>query len=123
MSTEKIGDVIILGGGVLGFSIAYHLAKEGIASQVIEMDAIGAKASGKADGMIGSAVGMFFYAGSSYSVGGTKRTMVTFGGESYRRFQQLHLELQESCPRWARQWSLQPMALPQDLGTPGDWPA
>ena len=89
MSAKKVEDVVILGGGVLGFSIAYHLAKEGIRSQVIEMDSIGARASGKSDGMIGGAVGMFFY------TGGDMRSMLPFGRESYRWFQQLYLELKE----------------------------
>ena len=83
MPTKKVEEVVILGGGVFGFSIAYHLAKEGIPSQVIEMDAIGAKASGKADGMIGGAVGMFFYAG------GAMRSMLPLGEESYRRLKQV----------------------------------
>ena len=38
-------ELSILGGGVIGFSIAYHLAKEGVPCQVIEMDSIASKAS------------------------------------------------------------------------------
>lgn len=45
-------EVIILGGGVAGFSTAYHLGKKGVSCQVIEMDSIGAKASGRAEGLI-----------------------------------------------------------------------
>lgn len=89
MPARNAGDVVILGGGVFGFSIAYHLAKEGIACHVVEMDSIAAKASGKGDGMIGGALGMFFYAG------GAMRSLIPFGRESYCRFQQLHLELKE----------------------------
>jgi glycine oxidase len=41
-------DVIIIGAGVIGCSIAYHLAKKGITAQIVEREAIGARASGKA---------------------------------------------------------------------------
>jgi len=41
-------DVIIIGAGVTGCSIAYHLAKKGVPSQIVERDSIGARASGKA---------------------------------------------------------------------------
>ena len=46
MASQK--EVVIIGGGVIGCSIAYHLAKQGIPSQVIERDSIAARASGKA---------------------------------------------------------------------------
>lgn len=46
MSPEK--EVVIIGAGVIGCSIAYHLAKRGVPSQIIEMDSIAARASGKA---------------------------------------------------------------------------
>lgn len=41
-------NVVIIGAGVIGCSIAYHLAKQGVPSQIIEMDSIAARASGKA---------------------------------------------------------------------------
>ena len=40
-------EVIISGAGVIGCSIAYHLAKQGVPSQIIERDSIAARASGK----------------------------------------------------------------------------
>ncbi len=46
MSSKK--EVVIIGAGVIGCSIAYHLAKRGVPSQIIEMDSIAARASGKA---------------------------------------------------------------------------
>ena len=45
---SKKGDVVIVGAGVIGCSIAYHLAKKGIASTIIERESIGSRASGKA---------------------------------------------------------------------------
>ena len=90
-------DVVILGGGVFGFSIAYHLAQEGIISQVIEMDSIAAKASGRSNGIISNAVGsMFRYAGSTHAKGGAERIFARLAEESFERFQRLHLELKEN---------------------------
>ncbi|GAH72471.1 unnamed protein product, partial [marine sediment metagenome] len=40
-------EVVIVGAGVIGCSIAYHLAQQGVPSQIIEMDSIAARASGK----------------------------------------------------------------------------
>ena len=44
------GDVVIVGGGIVGMATAYYLAKGGVASVVIERDAIGSHASGYAYG-------------------------------------------------------------------------
>lgn len=41
-------DVVIIGAGVVGCSIAYHLAKRGITCFIIERESIGSRASGKA---------------------------------------------------------------------------
>ena len=40
-------EIVIVGAGVVGCSIAYHLAKQGVPSQIIEREAIAARASGK----------------------------------------------------------------------------
>jgi len=50
LSSKK--DIVIIGAGVIGCSIAYHLAKKGIASTIIDRESIGARASGKAWGVI-----------------------------------------------------------------------
>jgi len=44
--------IVIVGAGVIGSSIAYHLARKGIPSRIIERESIGARASGKAWGVI-----------------------------------------------------------------------
>ena len=41
-------DVVIVGAGVIGSSIAYHLGKRGMRSTLVEREAIGTRASGKA---------------------------------------------------------------------------
>ena len=41
-------DVVIVGAGVIGSSIAYHLGKRGMRSTMVERESIGARASGKA---------------------------------------------------------------------------
>ena len=47
MSTEK-NDVVIVGAGVIGCSIAYHLGKQGVRTTLVERESIGTHASGKA---------------------------------------------------------------------------
>jgi len=46
MSTHK--DVIVIGAGVIGCSIAYHLGRRGISTCIVERESIGTRASGKA---------------------------------------------------------------------------
>ena len=41
-------DAAVIGGGVIGSSIAYHLAKKGLKAVIIEKESVGARASGKA---------------------------------------------------------------------------
>ncbi len=45
-------DVVVVGGGVIGCSVAYHLAREGVTTRLVERDAIGAHASQVAAGML-----------------------------------------------------------------------
>jgi glycine oxidase len=49
-------DAVIIGGGIIGVSIAYQLAKRGKKVAVLERDTIGAHASGAAGGMLGAQV-------------------------------------------------------------------
>ena len=46
-------DVAIIGGGVIGCSIAYYLAREGIKSTLFEGRRIGSGASGATAGVVG----------------------------------------------------------------------
>ena len=45
-------DVVIIGGGVVGASIAYHLASEGSSVTIIERDSIASHASGFSGGLL-----------------------------------------------------------------------
>ena len=49
----KTSDVVIIGGGVIGCSVAYQLAKLGLKSTVLERTYFGAGASGATAGVIG----------------------------------------------------------------------
>ena len=46
MSTGR--DVIVIGAGVIGCSIAYHLGRRGVSARVVDRESIAARASGKA---------------------------------------------------------------------------
>ncbi len=50
---SKNADVVIVGGGVIGCSIAYQLAKQGIRATVLERGRFGSGASGATAGVIG----------------------------------------------------------------------
>lgn len=99
-------DVVVIGGGAIGFSTAYHLAKQGIQSQVIEMDGIAAKASGRAMGYVGAAGLMTFTTmndwrsdpeddSSAYPTGDL-RPCLELGWESSQLMPQLAEELKET---------------------------
>jgi glycine oxidase len=59
MSTRK--DVIVVGAGAIGCSIAYHLGRRGISSCIVDRESIATRASGKAWAVFTYAPAMFAY--------------------------------------------------------------
>src|SRR5579884_2961251 len=55
MSMNQSTDVAIIGGGVIGCSIAYQLSKSGIRASIIEREEIAAEASSAAAGLLAPA--------------------------------------------------------------------
>ena len=47
---SKSKDVIVIGAGAIGCSIAYHLGRRGISTRVVDRESIAVRASGKALG-------------------------------------------------------------------------
>lgn len=81
---KKGSDVVILGAGAIGCSIAYHLARRGTASLVVDRDSIGSRASGKAWAVVSYPPYIFAMAQSSGSYFGMPE------GESVARWQDLY---------------------------------
>ncbi len=52
MATKQVMDVVIIGGGVSGCSIAYHLSKAGVQVTVLERAEVAAEASSAAAGLL-----------------------------------------------------------------------
>ena len=51
---NRVGKVVIIGGGVVGLSTAYFLAQQGVTSTVVERDAVASHSSGFAYGGLSS---------------------------------------------------------------------
>jgi len=88
-------DVAIIGGGVAGCSIAYHLAEKGLGSLIIERDAVASQASGKAWGVISPPENILLYMEGSIYLKGSMLPCVPLSGEGLRRFPILAQELKE----------------------------
>ena len=81
----KTTDVVVIGAGVVGCSIAYYLAREGVNVIVLEREAIGSGASAHATGSL-SLLGAEFSAGASFQM----------ARASYSEFEQIVPELESA---------------------------
>ncbi len=63
----KTADVVVIGAGVVGCSVAYYLAQEGVNVTILERDAIGSGASAHATGSL-SLLGAEFSPGASFQI-------------------------------------------------------
>ena len=63
----KTADVVVIGAGVVGCSVAYYLAREGINVTILEREAIGSGASAHATGSL-SLLGAEFSPGASFQI-------------------------------------------------------
>jgi len=88
-------EVVIVGGGVAGCSIAYHLTKQGICPQIIERDAIASQASGKAWGIFALPAYIRLAAEGNLVPKGGLRLSARLSEEGYKRIPQLAQELKE----------------------------
>ena len=78
-------EAVIIGGGVIGCSIAYHLAKVGVKVTLLERGRVGEQASSAASGVLSATS-----PGDDSPYGRLTR-------ESLTMFHNLHEELRESC--------------------------
>ena len=81
----KTADVVVIGAGVVGCSIAYYLAREGLSVTVLERESIGSGASAHATGSLGL-LGAEFSPGPSFQM----------ARASYAEFQELVPELESA---------------------------
>jgi len=104
MSTRK--DVIVVGAGVIGCSIAYHLGRRGISTCVVDRESIAVRASGKAwavftYGPAWTAYEKCITAPSEAFESGPLDTTLTVPGESVADWLYLHTASYERMPEFA----------------------
>jgi len=104
VSTRK--DVIVIGAGVIGCSIAYHLGRRGISTCIVDRESIAARASGKAWAVFTYAPTFVAYercvtAPPEGFENGPVHTDLTVPGESVADWLYLHSASHDRMPEFA----------------------
>jgi glycine oxidase len=104
MSTRK--DVIVVGAGVIGCSIAYHLGRRGISSYIVDRESIAVRASGKAWAVFTYGPAWTGYercvtTPSAGAPGAPVDTALTVAGESVEHWLYLHSASYDRMPEFA----------------------
>jgi glycine oxidase len=86
-------DILIVGGGVIGCSIAYELAKAGLKPLVIEKDTLGSQATRAGAGMLGAQVEMHS-PGAMFELGVASRALFPQLREELIEVSGIDMELQ-----------------------------
>jgi glycine oxidase len=95
-------EVVIVGAGAVGCSIAYHLAKHGVPSQIVERESIAARASGKSWAVFTYPPRFLGLEGEPQELlfsmpRGSVRPWLELIWLGYHRLPDLALELRETC--------------------------
>ncbi|MCM3033805.1 glycine oxidase ThiO [Niallia sp. MER 6] len=85
MQTRKF-EAAVIGGGIIGSAIAYHLSSENIQTAVFEANEIGGKTTSAAAGMLGA-----------HSEWEEFKELYPFVADSHNLYNQLSLQLKETC--------------------------